>query len=316
MIERICGSINEIDRQFLIWIDKQLNNSIIGSVYSIHDKVINIISTDKSELSTLAIKEVVQSPKMMKVVNKELFQQMKSSIKPGTLILKNGKDSIVIDRFIWNYSQAKIWDGYIPILEDEKLKYSVELTEYIYNFIKDNGSDSGLLSALNKYLNKETIKNNNDVFVNLFLEKLNKLDFSIKKDNKDEFLNAVYGFIGLGIGLTPSGDDFILGCLTAWKYLGCNLYDECTDSKFIERLKGRTTTVSYFMLKNCMDGFVNDALINLFKYENNNNNMEYLLRKVLNIGSTSGTDMLIGILFAYKYELYKKKEEQIWFQKY
>lgn len=317
MIKRLYGSIDKIDRQFLIWVEKQDENSHIGRVYSVYDKVINVISPNEEQLFTLALEEVVQSPQMMKTLNKDLFQQTKDIIKPGTPILRYGKKAIIIENFIWDYSNAKIWDGNITTKKNQLSKFDINYIEKIWNFVQNRGLDSGLLSAWYEYSYKiPLIKNNMNIFTKLFLNKIEKIDVAIKSNKDEDFLNAIYEFVGLGIGLTPSGDDFILGCLTVWKYLESNLYDLCIDNRFIDRLKGRSTTVSYFMLENCMKGFVNEALLKLLKCKGQYDNIEILLDDMLKIGSTSGTDMLIGVIFAYQHELYKKKEKQIWFQEY
>lgn len=317
MIKRLYGSIDKIDRQFLIWVEKQEENSLIGRVYSIYDKVINVISPNEEQLFTLAIEEVVQSPQMMKTLNKDLFQQTKDIIKPGTQILRYGKKAIIIENFIWDYSNSKVWYGNITTKKNQLSQFDIDYIEKIWNFVQSKGSDSGLLSAWYEYSYKiPLIKNNMNIFTKLFLNKIEKIDIAIKSNKDEDFLNAIYEFIGLGIGLTPSGDDFILGCLTTWKYLKSGLYDICIDNRLIDKLKGRSTTVSYFMLENCIKGFVNEALLKLLTYKGEYDNIEIFLEDMLKIGSTSGTDMLIGVIFAYQHELYKKKEEQIWFQEY
>lgn len=305
----IYSSINKIDKQFLIWIDRKLENSLIGNVYSVYDKVINFISPNKDHLFTLALEEVVQSPQMMKTSNNNNFFQMKSNIEIGTPILRYGEKAIMIGNMIWDYSNAKVWNGDIVTKELKNNRFTKESLKEISNFLEGNGLDSGLLSAWYEYSYKtEFRKKSMSIFTDLFLDRIKKMHIAIKNNNDDEFINASYRFIGLGIGLTPSGDDFILGCLTVWKYLKSPLYDLFINNNSIEKLKGRSTTVSYFMLKNCMNGFVNEALLKLLKFKDEYSDMDFSLHNLLKIGSTSGTDMLIGVIFAYEHELYKKEE--------
>ena len=120
-----------------------------------------------------------------------------------------------------------------------------------------------------------------------FVKSLHELKICIKMN--ESVLQACNRFLGLGIGLTPSGDDFLLGCLTTWQSCNAEIFSLFQDG-WINQIKEKTTTVSYFMLKECIDGFVHQGFIDLFQTGE--------LDKFLEIGSTSGIDMLIGALFA------------------
>ena len=127
---------------------------------------------------------------------------------------------------------------------------------------------------------------------NSLFEALHRLDKALRNGKEQEILQASNGLVGLGAGLTPSGDDFLLGCFTIWQLFAPTLFSLYQEKDWMGQIKGRTTTISYVMLEQCLNGFVNDAFIQLCK----TNQLESFLK----IGSTSGIDMLIGAHFALK----------------
>lgn len=145
-----------------------------------------------------------------------------------------------------------------------------------------------------------------NIYFSPFLEGLEQLKDDMKADKFDRFFD---NFAGLGMGLTPSGDDFLTGLLATWQYFESPLYKkmESCSAKWLQRLKGRTTTVSYFMLKQCLEGQVNEALLNVL--DNIDGNPIPHLQRILEMGSTSGTDMLTGVSVAYQ-QLIDLKEEK------
>jgi hypothetical protein len=111
-------------------------------------------------------------------------------------------------------------------------------------------------------------------------------------------LGAMKQAIGLGIGLTPSGDDFLIG------FLGASYFFTHTDDfrkavfESIRPLIHRTSLPSFFMLKAALRGLYPRPLTELFCA------LEYgrpakigqAVRRVTGIGATSGQDMLAGVL--------------------
>lgn len=105
--------------------------------------------------------------------------------------------------------------------------------------------------------------------------------------------------IGKGLGLTPSGDDIIVGLLAILKATGKNkgLVEKIKDS-IQNNGKDRTTDISYEYLYYAVQGkfskAVKETCIDLImgdKYKVLNSAM-----KLINMGHTSGMDTLRGIL--------------------
>ena len=107
--------------------------------------------------------------------------------------------------------------------------------------------------------------------------------------------------IGLGVGLTPSGDDFLTALLLVTHYFP-SLKHQLTQSVFSMDYKelAKTNIISQNQLYFALQGETKQSireLIQLFLFSNNKpENLENSVIEILKMGSTSGFDMLLGIL--------------------
>lgn len=102
---------------------------------------------------------------------------------------------------------------------------------------------------------------------------------------------------GLGVGLTPAGDDFLCG-LMLWAWLGhpnprrlCRLV--------LETAGARTTTLSAAFLRTAAQGACSAPWHNLLAAldRGTENQIEGAVQEVLACGSTSGADTLAGFMY-------------------
>lgn len=107
--------------------------------------------------------------------------------------------------------------------------------------------------------------------------------------------DIVYQLIGRGLGLTPSGDDFLVGLMAL------NQQVQLLSHEFFSTLEKLlmtdcTTEVSKQYLKAALKKDFSSALINVL---NSRSSVEYsqYVSRLLYVGSTSGRDMLEGILW-------------------
>ncbi|MYL46508.1 DUF2877 domain-containing protein [Virgibacillus halodenitrificans] len=305
--------IKQMDRHLLEWLRHKRNGEHIGVVHSVFDKVINFISNDKQILFSLAKDEVVQSPRMMKTSQDDSFSAMKVTLHRGDDIYFIGDDCLELNGWKWRFSDIAIWNRDIASLSQTSSEISSAKLKVINDFILKNGAREGIFAAWKSYndpsweVPKATKKN---IYFTPFLTGIKETEQEIKEQKLEAFMEKL---VGLGIGLTPSGDDFLTGLLATWKHTEFPLYKEFATSQMptLQKLQGRTTDVSYFMLKHCLNGDVNEALLDLLGSVNAEPSH---MSKLLAIGSTSGTDMLAGVSFAYQ-QLLNYEEEIQWHQK-
>ncbi len=118
--------------------------------------------------------------------------------------------------------------------------------------------------------------------------------------NSGKIAGWAAGLIGLGPGLTPSGDDFLVGLLAA---LHCSPQSAhramfgCLGDVVTERALKGTNAISATALKNAAAGRFPETVLMLLAEicADNPQRLNDRAAKVLAIGSSSGTDMLYGI---------------------
>ena len=289
-------------------IDKQLADLFsrlecgkIGAVHSIFERSVNILSIDGKNLITLAIDSVVQSPNMMKTTDNESFFRMKESVRLGDAVMRENDSFIRIGGINWNFGETNVLDGRISRFP---LNLREELEKEIAGFLSRYGHerDSGLYCAWFAFSGRTQFsKNSDNAYKRAFYDGLRTLDGAIKNGCKKDVLQASNRFLGLGFGLTPSGDDFLLGCLTVWQALDAPLFLYFQEENWLKYVKEHTTTVSYFMLEQCLSGYANDGFIELFQSLRLGKGLARALDIFLNVGQASGIDMLCGVLFALQY---------------
>lgn len=121
--------------------------------------------------------------------------------------------------------------------------------------------------------------------------------------------DSLSGLIGVGTGLTPSGDDFMTGVLSTFKAL-----PQCFNHKLISSLsnsvcsrRNNTNEISNAFIDCALRGQFSKAIIDLYDSVCSDNvqasgigqeTIYNLLDSFLDIGHTSGIDTLTGIFWS------------------
>jgi len=106
---------------------------------------------------------------------------------------------------------------------------------------------------------------------------------------------AVQGLIGLGPGLTPSGDDFLVGALAVLAALGESDARAAIARAILETLPGLTTPLSGCFLRAAAAGHVGENLHRLISLIMTGD-LDAAVATAQKIGHSSGWDMTAGIL--------------------
>ncbi len=105
---------------------------------------------------------------------------------------------------------------------------------------------------------------------------------------------TVQGLLGLGPGLTPSGDDFLVGALALLDAIGERDAHAALARAIIDALPGLTTPLSACFLKAAAAGHVGEALHRAVSSVITGD-VDAAIAAVENIGHSSGWDMMAGI---------------------
>ena len=110
-------------------------------------------------------------------------------------------------------------------------------------------------------------------------------------------LDRLPAFLGLGGGLTPSGDDFICGLLLARFYLKQNVSEMGFLSEIHAQARAQTTALSASLIACAAEGQADARLTQALAWlMTGAGEMEMIKKALLTYGSASGLDALVGML--------------------
>jgi len=158
------------------------------------------------------------------------------------------------------------------------------------------------------YKRADTEKNAHKTFYEAFQNRIcraaNNLSISISNCNFEDISKNASQLVGLGSGLTPSGDDILSGVMTAGVFCSMAykvLYFDVQkiNNRICSGAFGRTTIFSQILLGDSSMGEVVRPVGQLLQgllCSKDKSSLIPLTREVMNLGGASGKDMLEGIL--------------------
>jgi len=270
-----------------IYMNRYLHKHLLNNlkVHSVFRNVINLesdiglLSLVTPEVGRMATYAVV-SP-----LGDEDFLSV--GLKPESKCIVEGNKLIFNKNLCINFKAAEEWQGILDKgykwkMEELKEENVIALKAALHIYGEKNSAFKRV------YENKEKE----------IIEAVEKLSF---KNSKSIISSAIFSLIGLGPGLTPTGDDFITGLLS--------VITSCREKKYIEKFiidsiyenLYRTNYISGNMLinstKNIYHQYIQD-LIFAVGSETPEKVME-ASKRLMKIGATSGSDIAAGIYIGF-----------------
>ncbi|MTI47430.1 DUF2877 domain-containing protein [Sporosalibacterium faouarense] len=285
------------DEGFLDHFQDKKDYESIGKIHTIFNKVINIVYGNR--IYSIAALAVDNSPYTLRIDNKGCsFKELNLIVGNSAIKIRNSLilgNKIVIKLYntkLWKPSNRKINIKNVKVAERNIIKFNEKIV--------DKGINGGCKyfyesRYLEKYKYKPSLverelSNRIKVFTDeVYKEKVN--------------ISHINSLIGLGMGLTPSGDDFLSGFLSTISIINSKKTNKISQ-RIIRDLNLEdisTTYVSRQMLMNTFEGRYKERILKLIYSFINENESEFIksLDRVLAIGSSSGTDLAIGIATAF-----------------
>ena len=273
-----------------------LFSTSVWSVQSVFEKSINLQNEEKNELIVICGLDYPKLPHGIYIENDRL-QKLVAATKINDKVIIAG--------------------GWIRIGNTQLSMHNCD--NYSSIFASERKLDPASVGKLFHYLHQVTDLNG----FSFPLSELSSVkDFhsrweldALKKaaiGNEKEQTSGLDYLLGRGKGLTPSGDDMLIGCLVA------DIFYKRLDSFLKETLKLqlnekplRTTTVSIHYLNCALERKWNEPihqLIQVLSKDSTENEIEEVVQSIIRIGHTSGLDMLTG--FAATMMLFGKIKEE------
>ena len=286
-------------------------------VHSIFDKTVNL-ETKSGSLITLARRDVEEEPAT-------LISSMPQNGSWHMAGLKNGselsfiQDAIYLNesKIVGGISAATLWQpaGFSKLCLLPKRSHEEMWRRYklAMEYMKNNSHICHfalfhVLEKLPQILNRRLLLKGNP-FLEFFCEGILSLHdlMNIQTEKTSNIESSVIKLLGLGEGLTPSGDDFLAGVLCCISFLQM-VYQQkyralqWIANSVINNMEKRTNKISCHFLRHAAEGLwgnvTENLLCTLFLFDPEKPNALYnAIDRKLAQGASSGMDELIGIFF-------------------
>jgi len=201
-------------------------------------------------------------------------------------------------------SNAKAWNPLLPIETplhtDERINLIRQLALNVYRSKSDVGM-SKMLPALVGFNREDS--NQDNQFKGIRNE-IYKIKDHLTQGDLISLFQTIQLFLGMGSGLTPSGDDFIMGLLLSlnrWESVlqpGKDL--SILNKNVIEAAYRDTTTLSANLIESAALGLADERLIQAVDFlAVGKVHQAEILPGFLNWGNSSGIDALVGMITAF-----------------
>lgn len=264
-----------------------LEISLEGEIHSVFKRTINII-TEKNEIYTLATSDIFKGPRLIHLSPKDLS-------KINELVGKNVQEK----------SEKLVIKNQLEIDFFDAEKYKVP--EIIFKPVSEKVKENVIF--LNNYLIKEldTVGYYRKTFLNEVENVLHQflitgsslLKEGLEENNEKKVNEGIAKLVGLGHGLTPSGDDLLTGVSLVLN--SSNYPNQEMTQLFNQQLTSRlskTNLISQNQLRLSMNGKALAPTITFINALFEGKEIEELMvsmKEILTIGSSSGSDILSGV---------------------
>lgn len=271
-----------------------------GVVTSVYKNTVNL-ELDNGAFLVVASSDTMMAPQMIRIEKRVDFQSPSLGIKPCKPICIIGEKIWFNETVSCSVSQAEILSLRIPELEfnnPDQLRY--EVNRLLLQFGKPGGFRNPwqhFQAGTSKPLTLQEMA---------LYTALCRLISESQAAGAEHFLEKMTEVVGLGVGLTPSGDDFLTGFFAVMAAADPHFryWRRTRKDHWLRLVAGRTTGVSCEMLKHVLNSRVNQAVLDLLRLFAAWKTPTELVRPIhtlLELGSSSGTDMLTGMVFGLDY---------------
>ncbi len=201
-------------------------------------------------------------------------------------------------------SNAKVWDSPLPLEIPLQIGERTELIRHLAQNVHQQKKPLGLSETLPRLTGFDPEHSNLDRQIQAIYDEISSIRKFVIQGDWISLLEPILFFLGMGTGLTPSGDDFVLGLLLSinrWESLFKPNNDLSTLNKnVIEAAYHSTTTLSANLIECATLGLADERLIQTVDFiATGNNQKDDILPGILSWGNSSGVDALVGMITAF-----------------
>jgi len=265
------------------------NNS--AHVFSSFERACNLID-EQGRFIAIVHNTIGNGP--FTIVLEELPLSLEQMLSVGAPVVV-GKNSLTVNTTTIDFSEATLWSARLDWdYPKEHPHHFRKNIRDLYLTVQNNASDGSVSIILC------STKENMGYVCTKVAESAQQLYRGIVSGNIQEIYVGAANMAGLGVGLTPAGDDFLIGVMYAlWA-----IFDQKDAARWSRTIadaaSSRTTMLSGAMLQQSANGHASEnwhALVDVLCKENVTD-VTRACMDILSLGHTSGADALTGFLLS------------------
>jgi len=276
--------VRSIDAAFLAALQP---GAFEGHVHSVFQRVVNL-ERSSGQLFTLAARGMDNAP-CTAIVDIPEFGS--AGVAVGDRVVAADGALQVGERLVLNVEPASVWQARLPRYDEapehskrEKLRLArAHVAHWRRTGSVDGGPDGAFAVEVARALGQRSAR----------------LITALAEQRHGDALQHAVSMLGLGPGLTPSGDDFLVGLFAVLNLAGSPCYGWLEGGKAVlGHAQGATNAISMAALSAAADGRVRESIGALIHalLVGTNATLARCLQRVLAIGATSGIDLAEGVL--------------------
>jgi len=271
------------------FLQQLVDTEFTGTVHSVFKHALNIRSVADGEIFTLATTAMDNAPNTL-VIDLDTLDNL--HIKQNGSVRMICDQLLIEDKLKIAIETATCWQCHLPIYPSDTTKLKNNVVQ-VKRFIDLYGKSGGMKRSDSPVSEFEAETSR------LLKQRTTLFHDGLCNRRLDSFQQYALDLVGLGPGLTPSGDDFLVGLFTIIRLESspCSIYQPLCES-VIKMMKPLTNDISYTTLKKAAYGQVRESIHSLVCAMLSGTETESIqaLKKVLAIGSSSGTDIALGLI--------------------
>ncbi|PHI29397.1 DUF2877 domain-containing protein [Budvicia aquatica] len=261
-----------------------------GRIHSVFNKVINISDADNNQLYTIGCRSVDNAPNTL-VINLNNLNEL--NLFQHQPVFINHNKLVVNHQLSVSFERVNLWRCELP----EYISHH-RVIEQSINLLTERIEQQGIGGGIKAITDREITPFEQQMLVQLSLA-TRELISCLARGDMAQIAPWVNRCVGLGIGLTPAGDDFLVGLCAVLAMPG-NPARGCLSQLYqaISQCGSQTNPISYMAISKAAQGLVRESIVDLLvaMVGGNKNHLIAKIDAVLKIGSTSGTDIATGML--------------------
>ena len=268
-----------------------LSSDNSAHVFSTFERACNLID-EQGRFISIVDNTIGNGP--FAVVLEELPFSLDKMLSVGAPVVV-GNNSLTVNTTTIDFSEATLWSARVDWDYPKHCPHQFQKNiGDLYLTVQNNASGGSLSSILHS-----TRDNMGYVYARVTDSAQQLYSGIVSGDMQKIYLGAA-NMAGLGVGLTPSGDDFLMGVMYAlWA-----MFDQKDAArwsrKIAEAASSRTNMLSGAMLQESANGYASEhwhVLVDVLCKENVTD-VTRACMDILSLGHTSGADALTGFLLS------------------